>query len=781
MVCICKKLLVINIFILVVLSKPLAAQDKVTLSGYIKDKQTGEGLIGVNVFIKETSTGVATNPYGFYSITLPSATYRIVVSYLGYQQQTVTLDLTSNKSLDFPLEADVLELQEVVVNAKDQEANESPTRSIVMDIGRLKKMPALVGEPDLIKMVQMMPGVITAAEGTSSYFVRGGSSDQNLILMDEAPIYDPSHLLGLVSVFNSDVIKESELYRGGIPASFGGRLSSVMDVRTKDGNNQNFSGTGGISPLAGRFALEGPIKKDKASFLLSGRRSFVDLFLNLTNARSSVFFHDYNLKLNWKTSASNRFFISAYSGRDQFRLTNNGFEWGNNTITFRWNHLFSPKLFSNTSLIGSEFQYELSSRSNSSSFNWRSFVREFSLKQDFNYFLSPKSEMSFGYQGTLHVYSPTDIRPIGNRNNVTPIRLEQLYALDHGLYASMKHNLNKWKIGYGIRFSAWQQVGPSKVDEYVNKNGQDIRARTLQYEQGKVIKSYVNLEPRLSVRYILNSSNSLNVSYQRMVQNSHLVNVGTLPLPFNTWYPSGYYLKPQLADQVTLGYNRNFRENTWHTGIEVYYKDMNQVTDFADRAEVFFNENLPVTFRQGKSWSYGVELMVEKKIGRLTGFANYTWSKTDRQIPGVNNGNIFPSNFDRRHSFNATATYELNKRWTFSAAFMYASGRPITLPIGRYELDGLNVDWFGERNSTRLPDAHRLDLSATLHGKQTGRFKSYWVFSIYNVYGQKNPFAITTRVAQDANGNTIGDGSQKEARLTYFFNFLPSLSYNFKF
>jgi hypothetical protein len=772
----------ISLSAIIFFGTPLAAQQKVTLSGYVKDKQTGEGLIGVNVLIKETSTGAATNPYGFYSITLPVATYQVTVSYMGYQSQNFNLNLTTNHTRDIALEPDVAELQEVVVSAKSQETNESPNRPLVMDIAQLKKMPALVGEPDLIKMVQMMPGVVTAAEGSSSYFVRGGSADQNLILIDEAPIYDPSHLLGLVSVFNSDVIKESELYRGGIPASFGGRLSSVMDVRTKDGNNQHFAGTGGISPLAGRLSLEGPIAKDKASFILSGRRSFIDLILNAANSNTSVFFHDYNLKLNWKASASNRFFISAYSGRDQFKLNNFGFGWGNSTVTFRWNHLFSPKLFSNTTLIGSEFQYQLTSRSsNSSSFNWSSFVREFSLKQDFNYFVSPKSELSFGYQGTLHVYSPTDIRPIGNRNNITPIKLEQLYALDHGLYASVKHNFDKWKIGYGLRLSAWQQIGPSKVSEYVNSNGQDLRARTLAYEQGKVIKSYFNWEPRLSVRYELNSANSLHVSYQRMVQNSHLVNVGTVPLPFNTWYPSGYYLKPQLADQVTLGYNRNLKKNTWHTGIEVYYKDMNQVTDFADRAEVFFNENLPITFRQGRSWSYGVELMLEKKVGRLTGFMNYTWSKTDRQIAGVNNGNVFPSNFDRRHSFNATALFEVNKRWTLSAAFMYASGRPLTLPIGRYELDGQNVDWFGERNSTRLPDAHRLDLSATLHGKQKGRFKSYWVFSIYNVYGQKNPFAITTRVAQDANGNVIGDGTQKEARLTYFFNFLPSVAYNFKF
>lgn len=760
---------------------PVQAQSKATLSGYVKDKQTGEELIGVNVFIKKTGSGAATNAYGFFSITLAADTYEVVISYVGYQTQTTTLELTQDRTMNFLLEPDASELEEVVVSAKAEDVDNMPVRTINLDISQLKKMPSLLGEPDLIKMVQMMPGVITAAEGTSSYFVRGGGADQNLIFIDEAPIYDPSHLLGLISVFNSDVIKESELYRGGIPANFGGRLSSIMEVRTKDGNNQKFGGTGGIGTLSGRLALEGPIVKDKGSFLLSARRSFIDGFQALARANSRLFFHDYNLKLNWKSSASNRFFVSAYSGRDQLKFNDFDFGWGNNTVTLRWNHLFSPRLFSNTSIIGSQFDYKLTSQSNSNSFQWQANVREASLKQDFTYFLTPNTEVDFGYQGTLHLYNPGNIRPTGRRTTFAPIQLRELQALDHNLYTMVKHNFEKWKVAYGIRLSLWQQMGPGEIHEYLNESLDAPRQRTWGYASRKIIKSYFNPEPRLSVRYNLAPNSSIHTSFQRMVQNSHLINVGTIPLPFNTWYPSGYYLKPQTSQQITLGYNQNLRSQTWFTGVEVYYKDMDNVTDFADRANVLFNPDLPRTFRQGKSWSYGVELTVEKKVGTLTGFMNYTWSKTDRKVSGVNEGDIFPANYDRRHSFNLNAAYTVNEKWSLAAAFNFATGRPITLPSARYELDGLNLDFYGARNSLRLPNSHRLDLSATLYPKGSKTGNSFWVFSIYNVYGQKNPFSMYTRVAQDNDGNVIGDGSQKEARLTYFFRFLPSITYNFKF
>lgn len=767
--------------LLMLMANGLCAQNKVTLSGYAKDKQSGEELIGVNVFIKEIASGAATNAYGFYSVTLPVGTYQVVVSYVSYQSQQFTIDLTRDQTRNFFLEPEAAQLDEVVVSAKAQELNETPVPSINLDITKLRKMPSLLGEADLIKMVQLLPGVITAAEGTSSYFVRGGGADQNLIFIDEAPVYDPSHLLGLISVFNSDVIKESELHRGGIPANFGGRLSSIMEVRTKDGNNQKFEGSGGIGTLAGRLALEGPIIKDKGSFVLSARRSFIDGFQALANMNSRVFFHDYNLKLNWKSSPSNRFFLSAYSGRDKIKFNAFDFGWGNNTFTFRWNHLFSPRLFSNTSVIGSEFDYRLTSQTNTSPFLWQANVREVGIKQDFTYFLTPATELGFGYQGTLHAYQPGDIRPTGRRSNFQPFKLEELFALDHNVYAMAKHNLDKWKIAYGVRLSLWQQVGPGKVYQYLNESLSAPRQRTLGYSSNQLVKSYLNAEPRLSVRYDVSTNSSLHASFQRMVQNSHLINVGTVPLPFNTWYPSGYYLKPQVADQVTVGYNQNLKSQTWFTGIEVYYKDMSNVTDFADRANVLFNEDLPTTFRQGKSWSYGVEVSVEKKVGKLTGFVNYTWSKTDRKIPGVNEGEIFAANHDRRNSFNLNAAYPLNNRWTLAGVFSYATGRPITLPSGRYELDGYNLDFFGGRNATRLPDSHRLDLSATLYPKGSETGKSFWVFSLYNAYGRKNPFSMSTRVAQQSDGTVIGDGSQKEIRLTYFFRFLPSITYNFKF
>lgn len=765
------------------------AQDKFTLNGYVRDASSGEELIGVTIMVEETGGGVNTNPYGFYSLTLPAGEYNIQFRYIGFKTKIEKVSLTKDLSLNIELEEEVTELSEVVVTAERQDVNVTGIQMSknVVNIGQLKKLPSLFGEPDIIKSIQMMPGVISAGEGTSAFFVRGGSADQNLILIDEAPVYDPSHLFGLFSVFNADVIKGSELYKGGIPSRFGGRLSSILEVRTKDGNNKEFKGEAGIGLLASSIMLEGPIKKDESSFIISARRSYVDLFLRLANEKNLVYFYDINAKINWRANNKNRFFIALYSGRDNFNFDGNfGFDWGNNTATFRWNHLFNDKLFSNTSLIASSFDYGLGSQDESNGFQWDSNLKEFSFKQDLNYFFNPQLTMDFGYHVTYRKFAPGIISPSAE-SIFREVELQNEFALDHALYVSLQHQLSdKLSLEYGARLSIFQNVGENTVYTYLDQldNTNPIRIDSTKYGSFENIKTYVNLEPRFSARYILNKESSLKASYNRMIQNTHLISSGTVPVPFNTWAPSSTYLKPQVADQLALGYFRNFKDNSYEFSAEAYYKDISNVTDFADNASIFFNDDLSTEFRQGTSEAYGLELMLQKKKGLLTGFVAYTLSRVDRTVPGVNQGRSFLANYDRRHNLNIVGTYDYSDKWTFGGSFTYGTGRPLTLPSGSYEFgDGRIADIITERNGFQLPDFHRVDLSATLVPRRNKgkKYETSWVFSLYNVYSRKNPFSIYTRVALDDDDNVIGDGTEKEARLIYLFPILPSVTYNINF
>lgn len=771
------------------ISAQLFAQEKHTLNGYVRDAETGEELIGVTVFVEELVTGTITNVYGFYALNLVPGTYNIVFSYIGYQPIKKQITLSENQELNINLPVAVTEMEEVVITEEAIDANVTDIKMSRndLDIQQVKRLPALFGEPDIIKTIQMMPGVITAGEGTSSFFVRGGSADQNLILIDEAPVYDPSHLFGLFSVFNSDVIKDSRLYKGGIPPQYGGRLSSILDVRTKDGNNKEFGGNVGLGLLASKVMLEGPIKKDKSSFIVSGRRSYVDLFLKAAGEDNFVHFYDVNAKVNWRANNKNRFFAAVYLGRDVFEFEDIfGFDWGNATATFRWNHLFNDRLFSNTSVIASNFDYKMELQDNVQGFQWVSNLQEFSLKEDLNYFINPNSSLDFGYHVTYRRFEPGVLSPNGDNSIFEELKIQKEYALDHAFYANHEYKINEnLTVAYGARLSIFQNVGKQDVYLYEDpfNNVEIERTDTLSFEAFETIETFVNLEPRVSLRYLLNPSSSVKASYNRMVQNTHLISTGTVPIPFNTWKPSGYYLDPQLADQWALGYFKNIKDNTVELSAEVYYKDIQNVTDFADNAQIFFNEDLSTEFRQGDSWSYGLELMAQKKEGKLTGFATYTWSKTERKVPDVNLDRVFLANYDRRHSFNILATYELNDQWVFGANFTYTSGRPITIPAARYAYEGYQVDYLTERNGYQLPDYHRLDLSATLTPRKNAnrKWKSSWVFSIYNAYSRNNAFSIYTRVKQDDDGNIIGDGNEKEARMIYLFPILPSVTYNINF
>ena len=775
----------------VVLCTVLAsAQEKVTLNGYVRDASNGEELLGVTVLVVEIGNGVISNNYGFYSITLVPGNYTVKYSFIGYKTIEKKITLDKDIELNIALPEEFTELEEVVVTGESPIANVSSIQMSRndLDIKQVKKLPALFGEPDIIKTIQMLPGVISAGEGTSSFFVRGGSADQNLILIDEAPVYDPSHLFGLFSVFNADIIKDSELYKGGIPSRFGGRLSSILDVRTRDGNNKEFEGEAGIGLLASSISIEGPIKKDESSYLLSVRRSYVDLFLRAANNDNLVYFYDINAKVNWRANNKNRFFLSVYSGRDDFSFGEDfGFDWGNKTATFRWNHLFSDKLFSNTSLIASSFDYGLGIEDPVQGIRWDSNLQEYSFKNDFNYFASPQFELDFGYHVTYKRFAPGKITPTSDESIFTATELQHEYALDHAFYLGAQHEVSKkLTMTYGARLSVFQSVG--KGDVYLYENEKDnidpVRTDTLSFKSFEPIKTYVNIEPRFSMRYMITESSSMKMSYNRMVQNTHLISSGTVPLPFNTWAPSSYYLKPQVADQIAIGYFKNLNDNMYEFSAEAYYKKMDNVTDFADNAQVFFNTDLSTEYRQGEAEAYGLELFLQKKEGALTGFIAYTLSKTERTIDGVNVGKTFLANYDRRHSLNMLATYDYSDKWSFGGGFTYGTGRPTTIPSGTYEWgDGYSADVITERNGYNLPAFHRLDLSATLTPKSNAhkKWKTSWVFSLYNAYSRKNPFSLYTRVRQDDDGNTIGDGNEKEARMIYLFPILPSVTYNVKF
>ena len=783
-----KKILTFLFFLVAAFTSSLA-QERFTINGYIKDDSNFEELIGATIYVKEINSGTATNAYGFYSLTLPAGEYTLVISYIGFKDRVEQINLSKNTELNLQLSGATLQLDDIVVTDERPDANVHQVKMSAnrVEIEQLKKLPAMFGEADIIKSVQMLPGVVSAAEGTSGFYVRGGTPDQNLILIDEAPVYDPSHFFGLFSVFNADVIKDAELYKAGIPAQFGGRLSSLLDVRTKDGNAKKFSATGGIGLLASRVMIEGPIKKEEASFLVSGRRSYLDLFLRGRDDANKVFFYDFNGKVNWKKDNKNRFFLSTYLGRDVQEFGDDGkFSWGNKTATFRWNHLFNDRLFANTTLIFSNFDYGLEIFDSIEGLEWTAGLKEYSFKEDFNYFVNPQLSLNFGYQGSYRKFAPGKIEPNAEGSIFRTTELQETQALDHGVYVGVEQKVNdRLDLQYGVRVSYFQNIGPTTIYEYADDqdNVNTERVDSTYYDDFEVIESFVNLEPRLSARYLLNSSSSLKFSYNRMVQNVHLMSNSTVSLPFNTWAPSSPYLDPQLADQLALGYFKNLKDDTYELSAEVYYKDFKRLSDFADNANVFFNNDIAVEFRSGSGESYGLELYGRKNKGKLTGFVSYTLSKTTRNTPGTNQGKDYRANHDRRHNLSLVATYEINDKWTFGGNFVYNSGRPMTLPVGRYEFDDYNVDLFSERNEYIMPAVHRLDLSATLTPRknQNRRIQTNWVFSVYNAYNRKNPFTIYTRTRQDDDGNIIGDGSEKEARLVYLFPILPSVTYNIKF
>ncbi|BDD04273.1 TonB-dependent receptor [Aureibacter tunicatorum] len=766
----------------------------ITIKGNIIDASNQEPLLGVTIFIKELKNGTATDERGNYSLTLPKdMTFHLTYSFMGFESKEIEVTANKNQTLNISLDPSSQALNEVVITDEALTDNfESVQMSTIkIDIDKVKKLPSLLGEVDIIKNIQLQPGIINAGEGTSGFFVRGGSADQNMIYLDYAPVYDASHLFGLFSVFNADVISSSEIYKGGIPASYGGRLSSIVDIKTKEGNFETLTAEGGIGLLASRLMIEGPIIKDKLSFLVSGRRSYIDLFQRLSNdpaVNSNLLsYYDLNARLSYKLNKKNRLYLSGYFGKDkiQFNEGEVAFNWGNANAGIHWDHVFNPKLNSSMHLTYAQFGYLFDNKIDDNGFKWDSFNKEATYIYDLTWDANPSNKLNIGYSLSFKEYFPGEISPTGESTNFKNVELERLWAISNNIYVSNNQKINDWlSAQYGARLSIFTNTGSTTIYTYQDptNNITPIRTGEEHYGQWKSIRTFVNIEPRIALRFLLNNENSIKASYNRMVQYEHLISNSTVPIPFNTWQPSSPYLDPQLADQIALGYFQNFKENTYEASIEVYYKTLESITGFADNADIFFNENLSTEFRQGEAKGYGLELYLKKNKGALTGAASYTLSKATRIIDGVNSSLEFLANYDRRHVFNLNAIYELNEKWTFGGIFTYSTGRPITVSTGKYDIFEYSPDLYSERNNYLLPDFHRLDISATLNPSKNKnrKWKSSWTFAIYNLYNRKNPFTITTRPAEDSDGNIKSDGS-REAVMVYLFPILPSVTYNFKF
>ncbi len=765
-----------------------------TISGYLKDASNGETLIGANVYIKELNKGAVTNVYGFYSLTIEAGDYTLVGSYIGYVDFKKTIGLNENITLDIELELSTTTLEEVVVTAEEKDKNIKDVQMSVnkLDIKTISKVPRLLGEAEILRSIQLLPGVTSVGEGAAGFNVRGGSIDQNLVLLDEAPVYNSSHLFGFFSVFNPDAVKDVQLYKGGIPARYGGRLSSILDVRMKEGNNKGFSMKGGVGSIFSRLSVEAPIVKDKSSFIIAGRRSYIDVlakpFLNDVDGNFGLNFYDLTLKTNYRISEKDQVFLSGYFGRDNFRFGDAaGFNWGNSTATFRWNHLFSEKLFSNFTFYYSNYDYKIAfGDSDVDKFDWNARIINYSLKPEFSYFIRPSNIVRFGGQSIFYEFQPANAVGISN-NIVNDISLDKQFALESNAFIENEIEIaDRFKVNYGIRFSHFMYLGDRNAYNYgESPRGEERPLTDVEFfDKWDPISTYYNLEPRFSLNTTINDVSSIKLSYNRTAQYVHLLSNTTASTPVDIWTPSTNNVVPQMADQIAIGYFRNFSNNNVEWSTELYYKKLDHLIDYIDGADLILNELLEGQILEGEGRAYGAELMLKKKEGKFSGWASYTYSVSERLVEGINNDNWYPSRFDQTHNLSLTGFYQLTDRCSFSANFIYNTGTPTTFATTRYEQQGYVIpnNDEGARNNVRVPDYHRLDLSFTIdpNPKSTKRWKGQWVFGIYNVYSRRNAFNIYTK--QDSGRIPVGSPINTEAyRLSVIGNFIPSISYNFQF
>jgi len=766
----------IAVYVLPLLS---IAQTRHTISGTVKDAASGETLIGASIQLLERNhSAVLSNSYGFYSLNAPPGSYHLLISFTGYRNDTIPVTLDQDRTLPIQLAPASPQLQEVVVTGNRNTANVTKPLTGVqkLSVNEIKDIPVLFGEKDILKTIQLLPGVQSAGDGSSGFYVRGGSVDQNLILLDEATVYNPSHLLGFFSTFNSDAIKDVTLYKGAIPAEFGGRLASVLDVRMNDGSNKDYHASGGIGLISSRLEAEGPIEKDNGSFIVSARRTYADLFLKLskdTNTnRSSLYFYDINVKANYKLGEKDHLYLSGYFGKDNLGLGNTfGLDYGNSTGTLRWNHIFNSKLFSNTSLIYSKYNYNITINSNNNDIAITSYIKDLHFKEDLQYYVNSGNKISFGVDITHHTTSPGVITST-DQSSFNNLTIQNRYALESAAYIS--HDLsigNAVNINYGFRAGLFTVLGPGDFYKY-DSAGNTIDTTT--YRSGQRVVNYFNREPRLSMSVKLTEMSSVKVSYTRTTQNLHLLSNSTSSNPTDVWIPSSNNVKPEISDQVSLGYYRNFANNNYEFSSEVYYRSMQNQIDYKNGAQLVANVNVESQLIFGKGRSYGAEFFIKKKVGQFTGWVSYTLSRTERQFAGINANAWYPANQDRTHDISIVGIYKLGKKWTLSGDFVYYTGNAVTWPTGKYDVNGQPVWLYSQRNANRMPSYNRLDVGATLQGKKTKKFDSNWNFSIYNLYGRENPYSI--QFQQDP-----GNPAKTQAVQWALFRWVPSVTYNFKF
>ncbi len=745
-----------------------------TVSGKIIDKANGETLIGCNVLIQNSKKSITatTNEYGFYSLTAPEGKYIITFSYVGFEVKTNEINLNKNITFNESLVSEN-QLQEVILTSK----KENKVKSIAIGVEKInmkdiEKLPVLFGERDVLKTIQLLPGVKGSSEGSAGFSVRGGGFDQNLILLDEAPVYNASHLLGFFSTFNSDAIKNVKLIKGNSPSEYGGRLSSVLDVKMKDGNDQKLGLSGGIGLIISKLNLEAPIQKDKSSFLISARRTYVDLFLKASEdfKNNSIYFYDLNLKANYEINDKNRVYVSGYFGRDNLALGNAfGVDWGNATATIRWNNIVNSKLFLNTSLIYSNYTYQANINSNGSK-TLSSEIEDFNLKQDYQLYQNESSTIKFGFNSIYHKITPTKFE--GNEVGQDLALKKSKYGFENALYLSNTYKFSsKFVVEYGARLSSYSLIGSGIYNQY-NK---DQKVGNIKLGNGEIGKTYFIFEPRFLSSYNLNNDTSLKFAYGRNSQNLHLLSNSSASSPTDQWIGNSYNIKPEISDQISLGYFKNLYDNKFELSIETYYKWMQNQLDYKNGAQVNSAPDIESELLYGKGRAYGLEFMLKKIKGKFTGWMSYTLSKTERKIEGINNDQWYNARQDRTHDLSLVASYDLNKKWNFSALFVYYTGNAVTFPSGKYNVNGQSVFYYNGRNQDRMPAYHRLDLSATKNLKPLfGKYKNTLNLSLYNAYGRENAYLINFE--DDPN-----DASKTRAVQTALFKWIPSISYNFNF
>lgn len=765
------------LFVLCIFSIEAFAQNKFTISGGIKDDAKGEEIISARVKVKDQAIGTNSNEYGFFSMTLPEGKYTLVVSAYGFVTQEIEVNLNQNVQLSVQMKNPVEELDEVKVTAIRQDAN---VKDAVMGVERLdpkelSKLPVLLGEKDIIKTMQLLPGVKNAGEGSSGFYVRGGGADQNLILLDEAPVYNASHLLGFFSTFNSDAIKDATLYKGNQPANFGGRLSSVLDIKMNEGNNKKFNVSGGLGLISSKLNVEGPIIKDKASFLVTGRRTYADVFLKATDRfkDNKLYFYDLNTKLNYRISKKDRIYLSGYFGRDKLGFGETfGIDWGNATATARWNRIVNEKLFSNTSFIFSSYDYKISIKSGDVDFKVLSKIQDFNLKQEFQYFLNTRNKLRFGLNAIHHAITPGQVEA-NSDSGFSTTKINPLKSIESAIYITNDWTASeKINVSYGARLTGFSVLGNGSESYTFDENG-DV-ATTNTYKKNQMVKTYLIVEPRVSASYSYSKTASIKAAYARNAQNIHLLSNATSASPTDVWLSTTLNTKPEIADQASIGWFKNFKENAYEFNVETYYKTMQNQIDYRNGANTQANEKLEGELLYGIGRAYGLEMILKKKTGKLTGWIGYTLSKTERKINGINENNWYVAKQDRTHDVSVVGIYDINKKLSVSALFVFYTGNAVTFPTGKYEVNGETQFSYTERNAARMPNYHRLDLGVTWIRKNTEKFESSWNFSVYNAYARENAYQITFRQSES-------DPNKTEAVQTTLFRIVPAVTWNFKF